>query len=61
MTPELKHGTYVGADFALKGKTALLMLTDEGVKAQFDDVATGFRYGWHLLPDAEWEYDPDDA
>jgi len=60
----MKHGTYTGDKFdvhgqSLKGKTALLMDTAEGLKAQFDDVATGYGHGWHLFPSEGWEIDPE--
>lgn len=42
-------GTYIGPDYDLAGKTALLLYKDGGLLAQFDDRLTpnGLAYGWH--------------
>lgn len=43
------HRRYIGSDPALYGKTALVGHTQEGgfPVAQFDDISTGYGYGWH--------------
>lgn len=48
----MMHGTYVGQVVGLLDKTALLMnnRTPGEYLAQFDNVATGFGYGWHRFP-----------
>lgn len=53
----LQHGTYIGNQLTLKGKTALLMIFDTNIKAQFDDVTTGMGHGWHAFQPEEWEID----
>ncbi len=62
-------GTYVGANETLKGKTALLMearharptvengFGSECFSAQFDDVGTGFGYGWHIFMKTDFQID----
>lgn len=44
-----RHTVYVGRDQELKGKGALVGYAWGGgvCVAQFDDVDTGFGYGWH--------------
>lgn len=51
------HGTYVGLDTVLAGKTALLIYEDDGLLAQFDDRSTpgGLAYGWHKFPLSDFE------
>lgn len=42
------RGTYQGPLHNLKGKSATLQVYDTGrCLAQFDDVATGYAFGWH--------------
>jgi len=52
----MKHGTYIGDDLSMKGKTALIM---EGqaktVLIQADDITTGYGFGWHEFPISDWE------
>lgn len=59
------HGTYVGDDLNLRGKTALLMYKDDGLLAQFDDrlMFGGLAYGWHKfkLTDFTIDASPFDA
>lgn len=45
--PELKRGIYVGSNASLHEKSALLLITETELKAQFDDVSTGLGHGWH--------------
>lgn len=43
---------YVGLDDRLRGKTTLLRGIEGGTRdvvAQFDDVSTGYGYGWWLF------------
>lgn len=49
--PTLLRAEYVGTDSKLYGKEAELLITEdnETVKAKFDDVSTGFGYGWHTF------------
>jgi hypothetical protein len=47
-------GTYVGPIQYMKGKTALIRFTDDGVLAQFDDVGLTLMTkhlgsGWHTF------------
>jgi hypothetical protein len=55
MKPELMRGVYIGENKALKGQTAMLLITDTEVKAQFDVVWTGYAYGWHVFPAESFE------
>lgn len=46
------RGRYVGREERLRGKTTLLRAIEGGTRdvvAQFDDVGTGYGYGWHLF------------
>jgi hypothetical protein len=60
----MKHGTYIGDKFdvhgrPLKGQRALLIVSST-IKAQFDDVATGYGHGWHEFTTEEWEIDDEE-
>lgn len=63
----MEHGTYVGAETALIGKTALLRDDPESksrmVLAQFDDVELVHKgnrlgYGWHSFYSYDFKHDP---
>ncbi len=58
----MEHGTYVGPNAALTGKTALLMACCTGWLAQFDDRSTPGRlaYGWHEFGRKDFEVDPEE-
>ena len=45
----MKRGKYVGPRGELRGYTALLKPTSklDRVEVQFDDVGTGYGYGWY--------------
>lgn len=48
----MDHGEYVGANKALKGKTALIQphpSDPEQLMAQFDDMYTGLGHNWHAF------------
>lgn len=59
----MSRGTYIGTDPALKGKTALLLGTDqrdlqEGateLKAQFDDRTLDQAFGWHVFKASDFD------
>lgn len=49
------HGTYIGAQTRLRGKTALYRYRDENhVYAQFDDRVLPEAYGWHIFEAKEF-------
>jgi hypothetical protein len=56
------HGTYIGPQNALAGRTALLMYSKGGVLAQFDNRSTpgGLAYGWHRFATSDFRADPSD-
>lgn len=62
----MKHGTYIGNDPILKGKTALirddLESSTRGVLVQFDDLTLPQQYthGWVSFYSYEFEYDKED-
>jgi len=56
----MRSGTYIGNIEELKGETALILLNGTTVKAQFDDVNTGFGYSWHEFNYDEFELDPEE-
>lgn len=66
MSIEQRHGTYIGSKRDTKGKplagqTSLLLVNDATpsvVKAQFDNIETGYGYGWHEFSADEFELDP---
>jgi hypothetical protein len=54
------HGTYIGGDERLRGKTALIRRREPGgvLQAQFDDVLTlpkEFTHGWTPFADGEFD------
>lgn len=52
------HGKYVGTDRPeLIGKTAIVNVACglDTVKIQADDRNTGYGFGWHEMPAADWE------
>lgn len=51
------HWTYVGKDASLKGKTALVGFAWFGGMpvAQFDDIETGYGFGWHHFRENDFE------
>ena len=54
-----RRGTYIGPIEKLKGKTALLLPGDSCVlRAQFDDMDTGYGLGWHTFSKANFELHP---
>ncbi len=57
MTDGITHGTYIGLNTDLAGKTALLMTCNMGWLAQFDDRSTGFAYGWYAFGRGDFEVD----
>jgi len=58
MPIKMKRGTYIGGRLELRGKTALLLVSDAPeILAQFDDVATGLGHGWHAFQSNEWSID----
>jgi hypothetical protein len=47
------HGIYIGPNALLKGKGSLLRSLKHNAKywgAQFDDIRTGFGFGWFEFP-----------
>lgn len=63
MASKQQHGTYVGPAEKLKGKTALLLPSSDNdddspdLRAQFDDIDTGFGYGWYTFSKSSFEID----
>ena len=58
----MKLGKYIGANEALKGKTAAIIVEASGaVIAQFDDTSTGLGFGWHRYPESDWEVEDEMA
>ena len=55
----IQHGVYIGDRSELQGKTALLMVSGDIAKAQFDDIGTGYGYGWHTFQRDEWDIEGD--
>lgn len=53
----MQHGIYIGTEPELRGKTALLMISDTEIKAQFDDVSTQLGHGWYTFKPEEWNID----
>lgn len=59
----MRAGTYVGQDAALTilhGKRALLLIDGDSVTAQFDDVTTGYGYGWHPFKLSDFDLEPEE-
>jgi hypothetical protein len=59
---KMLHGTYVGSDERLRGKTALLravfpLMRDAYVLAQFDDTSEPEAFGWHRFTVDDFELD----
>lgn len=55
----MMRGEYTGPRESLKGQRALLQNSDrrEIILAQFNDVATGFGYGWHAFDASHFRID----
>jgi hypothetical protein len=49
--------SYTGPLFPLKGKRALVMVKDGKLTAQFNDFNTGYAFGWHEFPVADFQVD----
>jgi len=56
----MKHGTYIGNQPELKGKTAILKDFGDTIEAQFDDPTTGLGHGWYPFTRDEWEIEDEE-
>jgi hypothetical protein len=50
----MKTQIYVGANHTLFGKAAQVMRQEDHVLAKFNDVKTGFGYGWHKFQTSDF-------
>ena len=58
----MKLGKYIGANEALKGTTAAIIVEASGaVIVQFDDTATGLGFGWQRDTASDWEVEDEMA
>jgi hypothetical protein len=62
----MEHGTYIGNEPSLQGKTAHLMPSSnpEEILAQFDDSQLQFQgqwlgFHWHPFPKTAFQLDPE--
>lgn len=61
-TVNMARGEYVGPIAHLKGERAILIVREEGLRAQFDDVSltrgtfpsVSLGYGWHDFDDSDF-------
>lgn len=57
-TTEFQGGRYIGPDSRLHGERALVTIEGPFIAfAQFNDIHTGFGYGWWKFPLNDWIID----